>query len=292
MTPIPVVDPYPVAEPMFTHLLVMSMRDDRLEAGPKPKAFETPFRHSDAGKCARHLGMALAKIPITNPFDYPSDWVTSVGSLLHEKWQEALLKIYPDSEIELKVSNGELTSGHIDALIRAQGRSFSYELKSINGFGFTKAIGVVKQRGGQLVTPEGPKVAHVIQASLNAKASDADYAVIGYLSLESISLQVAANLELGELDRIMAEWAFPRDVYEPIADRELARLAEIRKTVELKRNIPIAEAIGDDGTLVYLNPNNNFRPWQCYYCPYMTLCQQLSPLEETLDEAWGVSLRS
>lgn len=292
MSSIPIVDPYPVADPMFTHLLVMSMRDERLEAGPKPKAYETPFRHSDAGKCARQLGLALAGVSISNPFDYPSDWVTSVGSLLHEKWQEALLKSYPDSHIELRVTNGGLTSGHIDAFIRAQGRTFSYELKSINGFGFTQAIGVVKQRGGQLVTPQGPKVAHVIQASLNAKASDADYAVIGYLSLESISIQVAANLELGELDRIMAEWAFPRDVYEPIADRELARLTEIYHTVKTKRNIPLAEAMGDDGTVVYLDPNRNFRPWQCHYCPYLDLCRQLSPLEVTLDEAMTLSLRS
>ena len=280
---VPAVERSPVIEPLFTHLLVTSMRVERIEAGPKDKAFDTPFRHSDAGKCSRYLGLKLAEIPFSSEFDLAADWVTSVGTTLHEMWQSALLAQYPDAQIELKVRNGDLTSGHIDAVIDLHGIRFSYELKSINGYGFSKSVGVMKQHGGALVPPEGPKVPHIIQASLNALGCDADYAVLGYLALESISVQVADNLGLGELDRIMAEWVLTRDEYEPIARAELARLADIRDEVAAG-SLPMASAIADDWSVVWLDPNKNFRDWRCWYCPYLDKCKTLAPLDIPLSE--------
>jgi hypothetical protein len=280
---VPALELSPVIEPLFTQLLVTSMRDERIETGPKEQAFDTAFRHSDGGKCTRYLGLKLAGVPFSSEFDLAADWVTSVGTTLHEMWQESLLARYPDAQIELKVRNGDLTSGHIDAFIVINGVRFSYELKSINGYGFSKAVGVMKQHGGALVPPEGPKVPHIIQASLNAFASDADYAVLGYLALESISMQVAANLGLGELDRIMAEWVISRDQYEPVARSELARLADVRDAVEAGV-IPMAQAVADDWSAIWLNPNNNFRDWRCWYCPYLDKCKTLAPLDIPLDE--------
>ena len=272
----------PVTEPLFTQLLVLELREQRLADGPKAKAYDTPFRHSDAGKCARLLGLKLSGIPESNPFDLPSDWVTSLGTLLHERWQKALLNAYPDAEIEPKVQT-YLTSGHIDALVTLNGKKFSYELKTINGFGFAQAVGVKKMKGGQLVHPAGPRYSHIIQASLNAHAAGADFAVIGYLALESISMQVAKNLGLGELDRIMAEWIIPREEFEPIALAELDRLDMVYQTVKNLGVVPEAYAVGDNGAPLKLSPRGPRPPWQCVYCSHHDACYAL-PLEVSVAE--------
>jgi hypothetical protein len=272
------IDPTPSAEPLFTHLLATVVQENRLAMGPKAQAFETLFRHSDAGKCSRCLALKLIGTPDSNPFDLASDWVTSLGTVLHERFQAAILSKYPDAQIEVKVRNGDLTSGHVDLLITINGYTFAYELKTINGYGFSQAVGVVKTRGGALVVPKGPKSGHIIQASLNAMGCDADYAVIGYLALESISMQVAANLGLGVLDRILAEWVIPRDIYRGIADRELERLRYIAAVTLDQDTIPSGVAIGDDFEPEPLDPNRSFRPWQCTYCQYLDTCAEMSPL--------------
>jgi hypothetical protein len=277
------LDLNPVVNPMFTHLLARAIAEQRIEAGPKEHAFETPFRHSDAGKCSRYLGLKLAEVPISDDFDLASDWVMGLGTALHEWWQIELRRIYPDAQIEVRVHIAELTSGHIDALITINGKTFSYELKTINGFGFSKAVGVIKSRGGALVPPDGPKVAHIIQACLNAYGCDADYAVVGYLALESISIQVAANLGLGELDRFMAEWIIGRDLYAPIAVRELARLATVKARFDAGR-LPAGVAVGDDWSDVELDPNASFRNWRCWYCPYLEKCKTLPAVDIPLAE--------
>jgi hypothetical protein len=278
------IDPTPSAEPIFTHVLVAALREERLAEGPKAQAFETHFRHSDAGKCSRHLALKLAGVCESNPFDLASDWVTSLGTLLHEQWQEALLAKYPDAQVEVKVRNGDLSSGHIDLLVTINGKTFCYELKTRNGYAFSKAVGVVKTRGGALVHPAGPSSSHVIQASLNALGCNADYAVIGYLALESISIQVAANLGLGVLDRILAEWVIPRDVYEGIAHTELERLEAIRYAVQDQATIPMGVGIGDDYEAVALDPNSKFRPWQCTYCSHLDICKGLDRMPVFLEE--------
>ena len=91
-------------------------------------------------------------------------------------------------------------------------------------------------------------------------------------------MQVAANLELGELDRILAEWVIPRSEYEPIALRELARLDEVYNSVVVNGELPMASAVGDDGGELWLNPHNKFRPWQCTYCSHRDVCLTLDPV--------------
>ena len=135
----------------------MELRENRLTRDQRPRRSIRPSvipMQANARACS---GVRLAEIPESNPFDLPSDWVTSLGTLLHERWQEALQRAYPDALIEPKVQT-YLSSGHLDALVTLEnGTTYSYELKTINGYGFTQAVGVVKQRGVHASRRKAPR---------------------------------------------------------------------------------------------------------------------------------------
>lgn len=292
----------PDAHPRFVDVLVNAWDANRDD--DKPTATGTRLRHSDAGKCARALAYTAAGIPRSDPMDLAGTWNVSLGTLLHEKWQDALQAAHPDAEVETKVSHDDLdASGHIDAVIRipeggewvdvpdddatptgASGfldKVIAYELKTIGGYGYKAAIG--KARRG---TPaEGPKVEHVLQAALNGVAVNADEIVVGYLAKECISVNQAGDIP--EVARFAAEWTFTRDEYEPLAAAEKARMAGILGILDdhqelAARKFPAgllpkgAEIVdptkgrwevrdGDD-----IVDTGSF--WACGYCPYRTVC--------------------
>jgi hypothetical protein len=184
----------PDDSPRFISVLVDEWADARDD--DKPTANGTPFRHSDAGKCARAISYTAAGIPRSDPMDITGVWNTSLGTLIHEQWQEALQRRWPDAEVEVTCSMvGADGSGHIDAVIRdypSPLRSdapwvIAYELKTVGGFGFKAAVGAARKG-----TPaEGPKAAHLLQAAINGRAVDADEVIVGYLAKECISANVA-----------------------------------------------------------------------------------------------------
>ena len=89
----------PDEQPRFISVLVdewAGSRDD-----DKPTAMGTPFRHSDAGKCARAISYTAPGIPRSDPMDITGVWHTSLGSLTHEPCHEALPPRWPDAALAL-----------------------------------------------------------------------------------------------------------------------------------------------------------------------------------------------
>lgn len=281
----------PDAEPRFIQCLVEKWAAENDD--DKATALGTPFRHSDAGKCARAIAYTAAGIPKSDPMDITGVWNVTLGTLLHELWQEALQERWPDAEIEVKCrTQGADGSGHIDAVIR-QDRVYperpytiAYELKSSGGYAYKAAVGA-RQKGA---LAEGPKSEHLRQSALNGLAVDADEIVIGYLAKEVISTNVAKRFAItNDLTRFCAEWTFTREQYEPIALEEAARIKGIlalvadgqlaaRKIPDLPPGAEITDpSVGawaqntrdDDGNLIATNTGAY---WGCDYCGFQTLC--------------------
>lgn len=276
----------PDEQARFVHLLVEEMAARNLEAGDKPTAHNTRIRHSDAGKCARAIAYSAAGVPKSDPMDLPGTWVTSLGTLIHEAWQEALRRSFPEAEVEPKLRiDGLDASGHADAVLVIDGRRTLYELKTCGGFGFKLKVG---ERG----PAQGPSYEHKTQAALNGLAVDADEIVIGYLATEAISKPAAERKGIGELTRFAAEWTYPRDVYEPWACAEQSRLQGILNLLDhgflASRKIPSPElppkseitdpksgtwqVHDEDGGIVDVG-----QFWACGYCSWQTTCASTSP---------------
>jgi hypothetical protein len=274
----------PDTDPRFVQVLAEGWAE--LDGGPKPRAFEdTRFRHSDAGKCARAIAYAALDVPDTDPMDLSGFWATGLGTIVHEAWQTQLQRRYPDAEIEPKVRVGQ-GSGHIDAVIRHDnGPTVAVELKTVGGFAYKMAVG---ERGA----PKGPKHEHIVQAALNGLAVDADEVVIAYLSKESISVNAAARKGIGELARFCAEWTITREVFEPIATAELARvdgiLALLDEDTLPARKIPDPEL--PTGAVITDPATGQWRQygaegevldagswWACGYCRWQTVCAGTEP---------------
>lgn len=292
----------PDPDPRFIGVLVEAWAEANDDA--KPTAHGTPFRHSDAGKCARALSYAALGIAKSDPMDLTGVFNVTLGTKLHDEWQAALLARYPDAEIEVKVRTvGADGSGHIDAVIRqSQGvepagdtaKVIAYELKTVGGFAFKAAVGAARKG-----TPaEGPKAAHLYQAALNGKAVDADEVVVGYLAKEAISVSAGARFGIVDpIQRISAEWTLTRDQYEPIAEMETTRVAAVlelvergevapRRGVEMPPRAEVTEptsgawlAKDADGTLVETGST-----WECGYCSWRTLCAGTLPGRRPVSE--------
>lgn len=203
--------------PRFAQLLAEQWAAEDQAAGERPRARAgARFRHSDAGGCSRALAYAALGVPASNPMDLSGTFTVRLGTLVHDAWQAALQAKHPGATVEVKVGSGE-RAGHIDAVVRTDEWVSAIEGKTIGGFAFKLAVG---ERGA----PQGPKHSHIIQAALNASEVNADEAVVCYWSKDSISVQAAARKGIDDLTRFCAEWTFPRDAYEPIAQAERARV--------------------------------------------------------------------
>lgn len=307
----------PDEHPRFVGVLVdewAAGRDD-----DKATALGTPFRHSDAGKCARAIAYTAAGIPRSDPMDVTGVWNTSLGSLIHEQWQAALEARYPAAEVEVTCATvGADGSGHIDAVIRTEcedcdrctdgWRTIAYELKTVGGFGFKAGVGAARKG-----TPaEGPRTAHILQASLNGRAVDADEVVVGYLAKECISATVAKRFGIvDDLGRFAAEWTLTRDQYEPLADLEAARVAGIlalvadgtlaaRKSPEMPTGAEVTDPTTgawashlrtDDGERVVADTGST---WECDYCAFQALCGETTaeriPVADAMEVAVSLGL--
>jgi hypothetical protein len=275
----------PVSVPLLTNVLIAKIHAANEEAGPRAKAFDTPFRYSDAGKCARQIGFASLGYRQTEPMDLAGSHVTWLGTLMHEKLQEALLERYPDAEVEGTSSLGstdgvqsfftsDLTSGHFDALLTLpDGRLCLYELKTKGTYGFDLAVGILRKQWKRQ-EPEGPGMGAKIQGALNAVAAGADLLVIGVIGFEAISKGFAEKIGCSEEDRIMAEWHYEREEFEPWALAELDRLREIKDTLD-HETLPARWGIDDDGNHVEFDPAKEKFP--CTYCSYLSLCRFAGP---------------
>lgn len=270
----------PVA-PIMTNALLDELVVSDKNSGPKATAFDTPLRFSSAGDCARALSYQVLGAKVTNPFDAPSVWVTTLGTLIHEKVQEAIERRFPGTTFENKAQIEGVTSGHCDGLadgevITAQytdwdGGKVLYELKTMGGFSFEKSIGLRKQ-SRKMVEPEGPRYTAVLQAALNAYANECDTIIIGHISLEGISKGVAAAVGLNDTERTIAEWHIPKEVWLPLALGEIERQKEIVRTVREDKVLAGRIILDDEGTLKAIDPSADRPFWKCDYCSYKDLC--------------------
>lgn len=280
----------PDPQPRFAHLLAEAWAEQDGEEGDRPRARkDARFRHSDAGGCSRAIAYAALGVPASNPMDLAGTFTVRLGTLVHDAWQRVLEDRYPGAEVEAKVGSGE-RAGHIDAVVTipkvGTGGAFiekvvAIEGKTVGGFAYKLAVG---ERGA----PQGPKHAHIVQAALNASEVNADEAVVVYWSKDSISVQAAARKRIGELARFCAEWTFPRERYEPIAENERRRVDSIlalldEGTLPGRRypdpELPVRHVIVDPKSGRWEQRDDDQIVdtgtwWACGYCRWQDTCAQ------------------
>lgn len=263
----------------------------------------TPFRGSDAGSCSFSLGLTLLERAglgqRSNPPGMADSWRMGIGSMVHDKLEEVLPLAFPGATCEVVgVTVENEAAFHADVLIEqvreevrhhADGDSIAVkglrsllELKTINGFGFKNAIGAGPRPA------EGPRDNAVLQGALAAEAFDCDELVIGYLSLELVSVQEAKRHKLGEAQRFAAEWTFTKEEYLPLAQAERARLRWIKALVDARQMpdrtipaLPEGAVITDpsNGSWVVEQdgvPVNIGTTWHCDYCWHRDACRALA----------------
>ncbi len=276
---------HPVSQPLLTNLLVRRLMDEANDTVDLPHAFEdTLIRHSDAGGCARKIGLKAAGYTASEEIDAAGVWVMELGSRIHEWLQEMIADEYgPLATIEARVRFDDLSSsGHCDALIELPNSRILYELKTKGGFAFDKAIGL-DRKGYKMreLGPEGPGTGAKLQAALNALAADADEVIIGVIALEAVSKQLAEKVNFNDESRFLAEWRYTRAQWEPWAKAEKIRLQQVQNAVE-HDVLPDRWAIDDYMQPIKLDPDGPKVPWQCSYCGHRTVCSIAGPGEPAL----------
>lgn len=277
-----------VPQGIFAGVLVERLAKLREAEGPRPMAEAgTRFRHSWAAMCGAKIGYMLNGVEETNPPDLAATWSFFIGQFVHDQWQDAMAERYGDAfQREVKCTLNlapwldETTSGHLDGVLDdGMGRT-AFEVKSINGFGYKKAVG---ERG----TAEGPRHSATVQGALGAKAVNATKLVVINLSLEAISKNLAAKGGFDEVSRIAAQWEYTPEEFNPIAEQEIRRVGKLLAGVDEglvpARKIPDPdlpkgavivdplkgrwEVRSDDGLITDAGT-----AWFCQYCNFQDHC--------------------
>lgn len=260
---------YPVSDPLFVDLWTRGLAEENRD---KPTALGTPFRFSDALNCGRRMTFDALGVDKSDPIDPAGIHVTTLGTWIHEQVQTAIGKKYPGAEFEL-ASGNDLISGSCDGVTLVGGYEgkgkMLLELKTTGGFGFDKAVGLNRKAYAQK-SPEGPRPSAIAQAGLNAIFHECETVVIMYIAMEAVSKGLASKIGFSMYDRFTAEWHIPRDVWEPLA---LAELARIQVLADNLPEIPDGMAFDDKKwDWVPISPNDARRHWSCDYCPHLTTC--------------------
>jgi len=274
----------PVKQPLLTHLLLEELYE--ASKTPKPTARGTLLRYSSAYACARQVSYMGMGAVMSNPMDRSGAWATGLGTIVHEKLQDAISRIYPNAEFEVSSQHGDI-SGSCDGLIPGEdinpewaGTYALFELKTMGTFSFDKQVGWNRMRGTQK-PGEGPAQKAIVQAGVNALGIEQErgirieWLVMGSIGFEALSKNKARTMDVNEFNRTLAEFHIPRSMWEPLALQEIKRFKEIAD--DLKRGI-LADviAIGDDGYQMELDPESG-RNWQCDYCAYRLTCMEDGP---------------
>lgn len=212
----------------------------------------------DADKDAlADAALTAAALQPTNPPGLADAWRMGLGQLVHERFQAVFEKAYPDAECEISVDlrpdiDGSasidivLREPHPDALndddrqgVPTGTFTTVIELKTINGFGFK--VSTTNFKGA----PEGPRFGAKVQAALSAKAIGADRMIVGYLSMECLSPDLAKGLGVGEAGRFLAAWSYAPDEFLPWAEAEHRRVAKVIEFVDRNELPPRAISDGE-----------------------------------------------
>lgn len=262
---------YPVKTPLITGVLLDAIHEANELEGRRPKAFNTITRYSDAAKCSRAIAFDSMGVELTNPPDLAGEWVMWLGSLIHEKLQEVIIEVFPGAICEATSRIDDIVSGHADALIVLEdGRRVLFELKTSGAFGFDQAVGL-NRKAYDRKNPAGPRASAKLQGALNAVALDCDLLMIGMISMEAVSKQLAEKVGFADHDRIMGEWHYDKAEFGPWAQAELARMDEIAMQITAGV-LPGPVAIGDEMEAITLNPHLYRPDFRCVYCSHKDRC--------------------
>ena len=265
----------------------------REEAGPKPTAFDTPFRVSDAGACIRKRTFAAHGAMESEEFSPQTYMAFEIGNSIHESIQAALEcdgnNWYFESEVPIdltaasaKVGHGIEwfgLSGHADGIITniQDNTRWILEIKTVSGFAAKLAW---PYPGGK---DEGPKREHVAQAGLYCIGAEADGIIIVYVSKES---DYRAGIKAGDmmqwqygLNEIVSDHPYGHTVYDIALDE--MRHFQYASRYYHKGQLAPAFVPNDHGELVLVHDRPEYmqkggKPWQCVYCNYNTTCRSLS----------------
>ena len=261
--------------PLFTNLLIEEVHEQAQVN--KPTALGTPLRYSGAHGCSRQWGYYAFDAEPTEPVDAAGAWVMGVGTLVHEKVQEAISRAYPHARFEVASGLSDKVSGSCDALITDTPLgTVLYELKTMGTYSFDKQVGWNRMRS-QITDGEGPKPGAIAQAGLNALGLEetfgivVDYVVLGSITFEALSKPKAFKMGVDDIDRVLAEWHFSREEWLPLAQEEASRMLEAADSIE-QGYLPPRFAVTDSGTESELDPFG--KDWQCGYCAFRTVCVQ------------------
>jgi hypothetical protein len=195
-----------------------------------------PFTGSMAGsRCDRALHYKIAGVDPSNPPGIADVWRMNIGQMVHEAVQAVTTEVFKDHEdfddpaAEVVVDYrpiGVPGSAHLDYSFRYKRKLTAVELKTINGFGF-KMIATNFKGPAQ-----GPRFGAIMQGALSAEAIGAEQLVIGYLSLENLSPQMASSFSDTEAGRFVAEWHYTIEELRPWLAVEKQRIADIIANVE------------------------------------------------------------
>lgn len=285
---------YPVLEPLFTDALAQEIVEAAKAGVPysatveaysdadKPKAHDTRWRFSDI-RCERQQAYDDLGAP-KEVWDAASLHVAFVGSVYHALLQPAIQRRFPGAEVEVKGILPEAnSSGHADgvidrsiltAVVSWDGGRALFELKSKGTYQFDKAVGIMRKNFCRAKEgPGGPGLDVLIQGGMNAKAHGCDTVVIGYVCFENFSVGLARQLQLRQMDRFLAEWHVPREVWLPLVEREILRLQKIGNEIDLGY-LPDRLFYDEEdwGQKMILKPENKKPYWRCDYCSYRERC--------------------
>ncbi len=269
----------------------------REEAGPKPTAFDTPFRVSGAGSCIRARTFGAHGAMESEEYSAQTYMAFEIGNAIHASIQAALEcdgnNWYFESEVPIdltevskKVGHGIEEfglSGHCDGIITFDdGTRTILEIKTVSGY------------AAKLAWPypgrdEGPKREHVAQAALYALGIEADSILLVYAAKESDYRAgiKAGNMMQWHLDmHETTDWWNGQTPYD-IAMQEL-RHFQYAARYYAKDQIAPTLVPRDNGELKLILDRPEYQqkgavPWNCAYCQWNTVCRSLSEDEESVD---------
>lgn len=282
----------PVMKPLFTDALAQELVDAAKTADRKAKAFDTRIRFSDSGRCARELAYSDLGVE-PELWDAASLHVAFIGTTYHELLQGAIQRRFPGCKIEIKGIVPEAdNSGHCDAMAEGsvilvvvtdwKGGRTLYELKTKGTYQFDKAVGIMR-KSYKRSDPKGPALEVIMQGGMNARAHDCETLVVGYVCFENFSVGLAERVGLRQMDRFLAEWHIPKNVWEPLVEREIERLQEVMQSVDLGY-LPEREVYDEDpwyqdhvAELKTIAPEPTKHAWNCDYCSFRARCEEDGP---------------
>jgi hypothetical protein len=235
-------------------------------------------------KAIRAAAEAVLAAQPTNPNTIADAWRFSLGHLVEKALEPTVKAAFPGAQFQVKVTIDDFGSATVDMVITEPGvEDFVtvVELKTTNGFGY-------KMMATDFKGPaEGPRHSALVQGAMSAARLNADRLIIGYLSLENLSPDLAKSMGIGEIGRFAAEWHYTPEQFNAIAAKETKRVLRIIEAedagVLVPRSIPELP-IGARVT----NPNNGSwtvtneggavtqagKTWQCGYCSNRDRCNR------------------